>query len=138
MTSASRQRSPSAASASAVSSRSPLVATITGSTTSTGTGWARRYPVTVRVISAVPSMPIFTPSTVTSSNTASSCSVRKATSGVWMLRTPWVFWATRAVTTVIAKPPASETALMSAWMPAPPVGSVPAMDRMRGTVTQFS
>ena len=90
--------------------------------------------MTVLVMSAVPSMPIFTASTVTSSKTASSWAVRNPVSGVWISRTPWVFWATRAVTTVMAKPPASQIALMSAWIPAPPVGSVPAMDRTRGMV----
>src|SRR5258708_11479384 len=43
-----------------------------------------------------------------------------------MPNTPWVFCAVSAVTAVMAKPPSAVTALMSAWMPAPPPESDPA------------
>ena len=54
--------------------------------------------------------------------------------GTWMSRTPWVFWATTAVTTAMPKPPAAVIDLRSAAVPAPPVGSVPAIETTRGTV----
>jgi hypothetical protein len=41
-------------------------------------------------------------------------------------RTPSVFCAVSAVIAVAAKPPSAVTALMSAWMPAPPPESEPA------------
>ncbi len=56
---------------------------------------------TVAMTSVEPSMPIFTASMSTSSPTARSCSSRKAVGGTWTLRTPRVFWATRAVTAAI-------------------------------------
>ena len=46
--------------------------------------------------------------------------------------TPSVFCAVIAVIAVIAWPPSMVTVLMSAWMPAPPPLSEPAMIRMRG------
>ena len=72
---------------------------MTGSTTTTGTECWARNSETVRVVSASPSMPIFTASTVTSSNTESNCARKNDWGGVWISRTPCVFWATSAVTT---------------------------------------
>ena len=96
-----RQNWTMACSASGSSSRSPLVATMTGSTTSTG-GWCSSSQASTAVmVSTVPSIPVLTASRVTSSLTARSWSVRKSVGGVWMERTPWVFWATRAVTALI-------------------------------------
>jgi hypothetical protein len=46
-----------------------------------------------------------------------------------MPETPRVFWAVRAVIAVMAKHPRADIVLMSAWMPAPPPLSEPAMDR---------
>ena len=86
------QRSRTACSASFSSRRSPLVATITGSsTTGTSAGRRRRKSATLAVMAASASMPIFTASISTSSMTESSCSCRKSTGGTWTLRTPWVF-----------------------------------------------
>ena len=78
-------------------------------------------------------MPVLTASIATSSLTAANCCVRNSVGGVWIARTPWVFWATRAVTAAIAYPPAAVMDLVSAAVPAPPEGSVPAMERTRGT-----
>lgn len=47
--------------------------------------------------------------------------------------TPWVFWAVRAVTAVVAKAPRAAHVFMSAWMPAPPPESEPATANTRGT-----
>jgi hypothetical protein len=96
-----RQNRSMACSASGSSSRSPLVATITGSTTSTPGGCASTHPVTVSITSTVPSMPVLTASSATSSATAASCAPRTAAGGTWIARTPCVFWATTAVTTAI-------------------------------------
>ena len=54
------------------------------------------------MIRAVPSIPVLTASTVTSSLTAASCSERNSVGGVWTALTTVVFCATRQVTTVIA------------------------------------
>ena len=45
-----------------------------------------------------------------------------------MLWTPVVFWAVRAVMAVMAKTPFMVMVLRSAWIPAPPLESLPAMD----------
>src|SRR5688572_27123027 len=52
--------------------------------------------------------------------------------------TPRVFWAVTAVIAVMAWPPSIVTVLMSAWMPAPPPESEPAMIRMRGVLMRVS
>ena len=51
----------------------------------------------------------------------------------WTALTPSVFCAVIAVIAVIAWPPSMVIVLMSAWMPAPPPESDPAMMRMRGS-----
>ena len=43
-----------------------------------------------------------------------------------------VFWLTRAVTTPMPYAPCAEKAFRSACRPAPPLGSVPAIDSTRG------
>lgn len=110
------------------------MATITGSTTTTSGRCSSRKVATASTISAVPSIPVLTASILTSSLTAASCWTRKSVGGVWMARTPSVFWATKEVTTAIAYPPAAMIDLVSAAVPAPPDGSVPAIDRTRGIV----
>src|SRR5205085_6655507 len=49
-----------------------------------------------------------------------------------MERTPVVFCAVSAVMAVMPKQPSAEKVLRSAWMPAPPPESDPAMERRRG------
>ncbi|SLM94605.1 hypothetical protein FM106_08100 [Brachybacterium faecium] len=90
-----------ACSASGSSRRSPLLATITGSTTSTRGGCAATQAATVSITSTVPSMPVLTASSSTSSLTAVSCAATTSAGGTWMSRTPRVFWATTAVTTAM-------------------------------------
>ena len=91
-----------ASSAAASSSRSPEVATITGSMTRTG-GWtSSSHSDTVSMIWVVASIPVLTASTSTSSPTAASWAERMSIGGTWMARTPVVFWATTQVTTLIA------------------------------------
>ena len=91
MTVASATKSRIASMASSSSRRSPEVATITGSRTTTAGLVSRTQLVTACVSSREPNMPIFTASMVTSSVTAASCSTRKSTGGVWTARTPTVF-----------------------------------------------
>src|SRR5690606_13988444 len=66
------------------------------------------------------------------SETASSCSRRNPGPGTCTDRTPCVFCATSAVVTAMPYAPCAQNALRSAWIPAPPVGSVPATESTRG------
>ena len=50
----------------------------------------------------------------------------------WIERTPIVFCAVSAVMAVMPKQPRAAKVLRSAWMPAPPPESEPAIDRTRG------
>ena len=72
-------------------------------------------------------MPIFTASGKMSVKTASSCSSKKWGVDSKMSVTPVVFWAVRAVTAQVANTPLAVMVLMSAWIPAPPLESLPAM-----------
>ena len=72
-------------------------------------------------------MPIFTASGKMSVNTASSSASKKAGVASRMSVTPVVFWAVRAVTALMANTPLRVMVLRSAWMPAPPLESLPAM-----------
>jgi hypothetical protein len=86
---------------------------------------------TVRTVSAECSMPIFTASTPMSSTTASIWSMRICDGTAWIERTPSVFCAVSAVIAVMPKQPSAAMVFRSAWMPAPPPLSDPAMDRTR-------
>ena len=72
-------------------------------------------------------MPIFTASDRISVNTASSCSARNSGVASMMSVTPVVFWAVRAVMALMANTPFNVMVLMSAWIPAPPLESLPAI-----------
>ena len=122
----------SAASASLSSRRWPPLATITGSTTS-GTPGACFFKdaATTPITSALCSMPVLSASAPMSVSTTSICWAMKAGSIGTTPCTPSVFWAVSAVMAVAAKPFMAVTALMSAWMPAPPPESEPATIRTR-------
>ena len=64
-------------------------------------------------------------------STTSICCAMKAGSTGTTPWTPSVFCAVSAVMAVAANPPIAVTALMSAWMPAPPPESEPATIRTR-------
>src|SRR6266851_6563837 len=100
-----------AASASLSNRRWPPLAIITGSTTC-GT-------------------PVLSASAPMSLSTTSICWAMKAGSTATTPCTPSVFWAVKAVIAVAAKAPMAVTALMSAWIPAPPPESEPATIRTR-------
>ena len=78
-------------------------------------------------------MPIFTASTPMSSTTARTWATMKSPGTVWMPVTPTVFCAVRAVIAVIPCTPERANAFRSAWMPAPPPESDPAIDSTAGT-----
>ena len=129
ITVATRSSSPRrAATASSSISASPCLLAQTGSTT-TGTPAGRLLSnaATRRVVAAVPSIPVLTASTPMSSTTLRNWA-RTASSGSghqpW---TPTEFWAVTAVSTLIPCTPKASIVLRSAWMPAPPPESEPAM-----------
>ena len=104
------------------------MATITGSTTMWRAPYCRSFWAMTEISSAEDTMPILTASGKISVNTASSCAERNAGVESKMSVTPVVFWAVRAVTAVMAYTPLADMVLISAWIPAPPLESLPAMD----------
>ena len=84
-----------------------------------------------------PSIPIFTASTPMSSTTARTCSITASGGSGYTALTPSVFWAVIAVIAVIPCAPQRAKAFRSAWMPAPPPESEPAMESSRGGVVAF-
>mmetsp|Transcript_43574 Transcript_43574/g.109284 ORF Transcript_43574/g.109284 Transcript_43574/m.109284 type:complete len:477 (+) Transcript_43574:1255-2685(+) len=114
-------------------SESPLVEMSTGSTTSAGAPCRFSAAATARITSALGSMPVFTAPAPMSPSTLSICCVTNAGSTANTPCTPCVFWAVSAVMADMPKTPLARNALRSAWMPAPPPESEPAMVRARGT-----
>src|SRR5881628_3912791 len=125
----------SAARASGCRSGSPDLAIITGSSTIfPSRPCARSRSATSPMIAAVESMPIFTASASKSERTES---IYRPTNSGGRLKTPWTpseFWAVTAVITLIPNTRNAEKVLRSAWMPAPPPESEPAMVRALGTL----
>src|SRR5690606_13623091 len=111
---------------------SPLLATMTGSSTRWAGLQCSMRSATARVTSFCPSMPIFTASIRTSANKVSICAVTNSCGTAEMAVTPWVCCAVSAATTARPYAPSALMALMSASMPAPPDGSTPAMVRVFG------
>ena len=107
----------------------PLLEIITGSTTITGGFHFRNPSAMARILSLRDTIPIFTPSTRISLNTASICAV--IISGVisCTIVTPQVFCAVTAVITLMPNTPWAAKVFRSAWMPAPPLLSLPAIER---------
>src|SRR4051812_24023352 len=68
-----------------------------------------------------------------SSATVLTCSTMNSPGTGWMPVTPTVLWAVSAVIAVIPCTPQRANAFRSAWMPAPPPESEPAIDRTAGT-----
>ncbi len=125
-------RSARAARASACSSGSPDLATITGSTTSFSSRCCARISATASMIGVVESMPHLAASVPKSSRTERSCC---ATNAGGRFSTPWTpreFCAVTAVSTDMPNTRNAENVLRSAWMPAPPPESEPAMVRALG------
>ena len=112
-------------------SRAPDLATITGSTTR-GNRCSAALRATAPTIPSLASIPVLAASTPMSSTTASICSATKSGASSRTALTSRVFWAVRAVMALIPKQPRASKVLRSAWMPAPPPESLPAMVRHRG------
>ena len=68
-----------------------------------------------------------------SSNTASSWASTKVAGSSWTAVTPSVFCAVSATIALVPKQPAAANAFKSAWIPAPPPESEPAIVKHRGT-----
>ena len=125
-------RSTSAWRASGSSRCAPLSATITGSRTTGARRSRSSASRTASIVSTVPSIPIFTASTPMSSAPPSP-GPRSPPAGTGV--TPWtatVFCQVTAVIAVIPCTPQRANAFRSAWIPAPPPESEPAIDSTRG------
>jgi hypothetical protein len=116
--------------------RAPLAATMTGSTT-TGTPRAASGASTSTSRSTIAgdaTMPTLIASTPTSEITASSWARTTGSGTGWTAVTPWLCCAVIAVITVRPWPPSMVAVLRSAWIPAPPPESEPAMSRTRAII----
>ena len=118
-------RSKSAASSS--SRRSPLVATMTGSSTTRVPGNASSPVATASIMSLVASIPILMAPTSRSLATARIWANTNSGGTGMTPSTPRVFCAVSAVIALAPYTPSAENVLMSAWIPAPPDESEPAM-----------
>ena len=87
---------------------------------------------TVSITGTVPSMPSLTARISKSSNTASAEARRSCCGGRWMAVTPRVFCAVSAAIALRPWHPRAMKVFRSAWMPAPPPESDPAMVRTTG------
>ena len=108
-------------------SRCPLDDTSTGSTISWGSSPAAAIAATSSTIAAVASMPVFTARTSKSSSTVWTC---WRTNDGCIATTPRTSFVFCAVTAVRAQVPCTRWAakvFRSAWTPAPPPESDPAM-----------
>jgi len=76
-------------------------------------------------------MPILMASAPMSSSTERICPTTNSTGTGCTPVTPTVFSSTTATMAEVPKHPQAEKAFRSAWMPAPPLGSLPAMVRAR-------
>ena len=108
-------------------SREPEVATITGSTTIFLAPYCFSLSAMTSMSPVEETMPVFTASGKMSVNTQSSWLARNSGVDSSTPATPVVFWAVRAVTALMAYTPLAVMVLMSAWMPAPPLESLPAI-----------
>ena len=105
----------------------PLVATITGSTTMFSAWYSQSF-FAIDLISPVEeTIPIFTASGRISVNTLSICCSRNSGVTSKIPWTPVVFWAVSAVIALIPYTPLAIIVFKSAWIPAPPLQSLPAI-----------
>ena len=101
---------------------------MTGSTTR-GNDVPRSSLATVRTISAEKSIPVFAARTSKSPRTARSC-FRISGTGIEKIEsTERVFWAVTHVITEVPCTPTEAKDFRSAWIPAPPPESLPAIVR---------
>ena len=102
---------------------------MTGSTTSGRQPFSRIALATSRTMDASASMPVLSAAGGRSSASAVSCAAIIASGTVSTARTPRVFCAVSATMTDVPNTPNCWNVLRSAWMPAPPPESEPAMVR---------
>ena len=129
-----RMRVRSAPTASSGSNTCPCLETNTGSTTRLGIAVSATTSATASTMGAFASIPVFAASTPMSDATARTSSATvpgEIASKPW---TPSVFWTVTAVMAVIPKTPNAEKVLRSAWIPAPPPESLPAIESARDRV----
>ena len=112
----------------------PSFARITGSITRLGASCFLIALATSRTTAALASIPVFAAPGRMSESTASNCSRTCLPESGHELHTPRLFWAVMAVTTAHPKTPSAENVLRSAWIPAPPDGSEPAIVSATGAV----
>ena len=105
----------------------PDVALATGSTTRDGMLASRRALAASRIIAAENSMPVFAETTGKAEHTASICLPTNPFGVGAIPVTPSGFWAVRQVIALVPKTPRAENVLRSAWIPAPPPLSDPAI-----------
>ena len=110
----------------------PVVVTNTGSTTRKGNRCSAAKRETSRTVDAWPSIPVLTARGVRSFRTASICASTIESDNNSIPVTEVVFCAVTAVIAVAANTFLAFMALMSAWIPAPPPESEPAMLRTTG------
>ena len=105
----------------------PLVATMTGSTTMFSALNSLSFFAMLSMIPADATMPIFTASGRMSVKTlVISCSINSGETSK-IPCTPVVFWAVRAVMALMPYTPFAIMVFRSAWIPAPPLESLPAI-----------
>ena len=105
---------------------------MTGSTTS-GSGCSSSQSATVSMIAREKSIPVFAASIPMSPATASSCARTNHGGTSWTAVTSRVFCAVSATIADMPWAPAAANAFRSAWIPAPPPESEPAIVMQRGT-----
>ena len=122
--------------ASGCSSAAPVSETITGSTTIGRAGLSARSSAsasaTASIVSVDPSIPTLTASTPMSRATDRTWARIISGETASIASTPTVFCAVIAVIAVIPWTRQAANALRSAWIPAPPPESEPAIDSTRG------
>src|SRR6266545_434897 len=122
-----------ASTASSRSNASPCFDTKTGSTTTFGTPASSIASATASTISAVESIPVLAASTPRSVATARICAPTTSAGTSETPVTPLVFCTVIEVMALIPHTPSTANVLRSAWIPAPPPESDPAMVSARGT-----
>src|SRR5690606_19153903 len=120
-------RSPITATAASSSSRAPPLATITVSRTTGSAACASMASATTVAMAALASIPILMASIARSSRTVSICARTMPASTGQTRVTPCVFWAVSAVMALVPNTPCAANVFRSAWMPAPPPESLPAI-----------
>src|SRR6266851_8982002 len=119
--------------ASLCSSLAPPLATMTGSTTRLMIPCCLIAAATPSMIFALASIPVLAACTPMSSTTASICARMTRIGTSWISETVTVFWAVTAVIADVPCTPKAAKVLRSAWMPAPPPESEPAIVSATGT-----